>query len=41
MTLDCAWHFRLATRSQWPGSRMLVMVFCLLLVVVTPQYGTA
>ena len=41
MTLDCAWHHRLATRSQRPGSRMLVMVFCLLLVVVAPQYGTA
>jgi endonuclease/exonuclease/phosphatase (EEP) superfamily protein YafD len=40
MTLDCTWHHRLAIRSQQPGSRMLVMVFCLLLVVVAPQYGT-
>ena len=41
MTLDCTWHHRPATRSQQPGSRMLVMVFCFLLVVVAPQYGTA
>ena len=41
MTLNCAWHHRLATRSQWPGSQLLVIVFCLLLVVVAPQYGTA
>jgi endonuclease/exonuclease/phosphatase (EEP) superfamily protein YafD len=41
MTLDCAWHHRLATRSQWPGSQLLVIVFCLLLVVVAPQPGTA
>src|SRR5512145_1627074 len=41
MTLDCAWHHRLATGSKWPGSQLLVIVFCLLSVVVTPQYGTA
>ena len=41
MTLHCAWRHCPATRSQWPGSRMLGMVFCLLLVVVAPQYGTA
>jgi endonuclease/exonuclease/phosphatase (EEP) superfamily protein YafD len=41
MTLDCAWHHRLATGSKRPGSQLLVIVFCLLSVVVTPQYGTA
>jgi len=41
MTLHCAWRHCPATRSQWPGGRMLGMVFCLLLVVVAPQYGTA
>ena len=41
MTLNRAWHPWPAPRSQWPGSRMLVMVFCLLLVVVAPQHGTA
>src|SRR5262249_6928491 len=41
MTLHCAWHHRPAIRSQRPGSRLFVIVFCLLLVVVAPQYGTA
>ena len=41
MTLPCAWYQRPATRSQQPGSRLLVMVICLLLVVVAPQHGTA
>jgi endonuclease/exonuclease/phosphatase (EEP) superfamily protein YafD len=41
MALDCAWHHRLATRSQWLGSQLFVIVFCLLLIVVAPQYGTA
>jgi endonuclease/exonuclease/phosphatase (EEP) superfamily protein YafD len=41
MTLDCAWHHRLATGTKRPGSQLLVIVFCLLLILVTPQYGTA
>ena len=41
MTLNCAWHRGPVTRSQWPGSRMLVMVFCLLLIVVALQHGAA
>ncbi len=41
MTLNRAWHPCPATRFQWPGRRMLVMVFCLLLVVVAPPHGTA
>jgi endonuclease/exonuclease/phosphatase (EEP) superfamily protein YafD len=41
MTLHYAWHQRPATRPQQPGRRMLVMVFCLLLVVVAPPHGTA
>ena len=41
MTLLCTWHHRPATRSQWPWSRLLVMVCCLLLVVVAPQHGVA
>src|SRR5438094_3578225 len=41
MTLPCAWSQQPATRSQQPGSRLLVIVFCLLLIVVAPQHGTA
>jgi endonuclease/exonuclease/phosphatase (EEP) superfamily protein YafD len=41
MTLHCAWYHRLAARSQSPGSRVLVVGFCLLLLVVAPQHGTA
>jgi endonuclease/exonuclease/phosphatase (EEP) superfamily protein YafD len=40
MTLHGPGQQRPASRSQWPGSRMLVMAFCLLLVVVAPLHST-